>query len=136
MSSSTDEIQQWVTLAAAAADDKKAADVVIIDIGEVFAVSDYFLVASGSNPRQVHAIVDGIEERVSAAGGPKPVRVEGKEEREWVLMDYGAFVVHVFHQEQRDFYQLEKLWGDRPRLEWEPLRTPRSGLNSAATAVD
>ncbi len=127
MSSSTDEIQQWVTLAAAAADDKKAADVVIIDIGEVFAVSDYFLIASGSNPRQVHAIVDGIEERLSEAGGPKPVRVEGKEAREWVLMDYGAFVVHVFHQEQRDFYQLEKLWGDRPRLEWEPLRTPEAG---------
>lgn len=127
MSDSTDEIQKWVTLAAAAADDKKATDVVIIDVGDVFAVSDYFLVASGSNPRQVHAIVDGIEERLTADGGPKPVRVEGKEEREWVLMDYGPFVVHVFHQEQRDFYQLEKLWGDRPRLEWEPLRAPEAG---------
>ena len=127
MSSTTDEIQQWVKLAAAAADDKKADDVIIIDVGDVFAVSDYFLIASGSNPRQVHAIVDGIEEQLTSAGGPKPVRVEGKEEREWVLMDYGAFVVHVFHQEQRDFYQLEKLWGDRPRVEWEPLRAPEAG---------
>ncbi len=127
MSDTTDEIQHWVELAAAAADDKKATDVIIIDIGDVFAVSDYFLIASGSNPRQVHAIVDGIEERLTRVGGPKPVRVEGKEEREWVLMDYGAFVVHVFHQEQRDFYQLEKLWGDRPRVGWEPRRAPEAG---------
>ncbi len=127
MNSSTDEIQQWVRQAAAAADDKKAADVLIIDVGEVFSVTDYFLIASGSSSPQVHAIVDGIEERLTRDGGPKPVRIEGKESREWVLMDYGAFVVHVFHQEQRDFYQLEKLWGDRPRLEWEPLRTPEAG---------
>jgi len=127
VNSSTDEIQQWVRQAAAAADDKKAADVLIIDVGEVFSVTDYFLIASGSSSPQVHAIVDGIEERLTRDGGPKPVRIEGKESREWVLMDYGAFVVHVFHQEQRDFYQLEKLWGDRPRLEWEPLRTPEAG---------
>ncbi|MEZ5243960.1 MAG: ribosome silencing factor [Acidimicrobiales bacterium] len=127
MTSSTDEIQDLVRLAAAAADDKKAADVVIIDVGDVFAVSDYFVITSGSNPRQVHAIVDAIEERLARDGGPSPVRVEGKEAREWVLMDYGSFVVHVFHQEQRDFYQLEKLWGDRPRLEWEPVRTPELG---------
>ncbi len=127
MNSSTDEIQQWVRLAAAAADDKKATDIIIIDVGEVFAVSDYFLIASGSSNRQVHAIVDGIEERLTRDGGPKPARIEGKESREWVLMDYGSFVVHVFHQEQRDFYQLEKLWGDRPRLDWVPLRTPEAG---------
>ena len=87
----------------------------------MFSVSDYFVVTSGASNRQVHAIVDGIEEEVKKAGGPGPVRVEGLDEREWVLMDYGAFVVHVFHQEQRDFYQLERLWGDRPRVEWEPL---------------
>lgn len=127
MNSPTDEIQQWVKLAAAAADDKKADDVIIIDVGDVLSVSDYFLIASGSNPRQVHAIVDGVEERLTREGGPKPVRVEGQEDREWVLMDYGPFVVHVFRQEQRDFYQLEKLWGDRPRVEWEPLRTPEAG---------
>lgn len=114
------EIERWARMAADAADDKKAADTLILDVGEVFTVSDYFVITSGSNPRQVHAIVDGIEEDITEAGGPKPVRVEGKEEREWVLMDYGPFVVHVFLQEQRDFYQLERLWGDRPRLDWQP----------------
>ncbi len=119
-----DELLHHVRIAAGAADDKKATDTIIIDVGEVFSVSDYFVVTSGSNPRQVHAIVDGIEDEVKKIGGPSPVRVEGLDQREWVLMDYGAFVVHVFHQEQRDFYQLERLWGDRPRVEWEPL-TPR-----------
>ncbi len=127
MSESVEEIQKWARLAAIAADDMKADDTIIIDVGEVFAVSDFFVISSGSNPRQVHAIVDGIEDRLTAAGGPKPVRVEGKEEREWILMDYGAFVVHVFHRDQRDFYQLEKLWGDRPRLEWLAERTPEAG---------
>jgi ribosome-associated protein len=122
-----DEIRRWTKLAAIAADDKKADDTIIIDVGDVFAVSDYFVITSGSNPRQVHAIVDGIEERIAVDGGPKPVRIEGKEEREWVLMDYGAFVVHVFVREQRDFYQLEKLWGDRPRVEWTPERSRWTG---------
>lgn len=119
-----DELLRLVRVAAAASDDKKATETLIIDVGEVFAVSDYFVITSGSNPRQVHAISDAVEEEVKNAGGPSPVRVEGLDQREWVLMDYGAFVVHVFHQEQRDFYQLERLWGDRPRVEWEPL-TPR-----------
>ncbi len=127
MSETIDEIEEWVRLAALAADDKKADDTIIIDVGDVFAVTDYFVITSGSNPRQVHAIVDGIEEDLAAAGGPRPLRVEGKEEREWVLMDYGPFVVHVFHRDQRAFYQLEKLWGDRPRVEWETQRTTEAG---------
>ncbi len=119
-----DELLHHVRIAAGAADDKKASDTLIIDVGDVFSVSDYFVVTSAPNSRQVAAIVDSVEEEVKKVGGPSPVRVEGLEEREWVLMDYGAFVVHVFHQEQRDFYQLERLWSDRPRVEWEPL-TPR-----------
>ena len=116
-----DELLRLVRVAAAAADDKKADETLIIDVGDVFAVSDYFVITSGSNPRQVHAIADAVEEEVKNAGGLGPVRVEGLDQREWVLMDYGAFVVHVFHREQRDFYQLERLWGDRPRVEWEPM---------------
>ena len=127
MTEPIDEIRQWAQLAALGADDKKADDTIIIDVGDVFAVSDYFVITSGSNPRQVHAIVDGVEEFVVTRGGPRPVRVEGKEDREWVLLDYGSFVVHVFHQEQRNFYQLEKLWGDRPRVEWQAERAPEAG---------
>lgn len=118
-----DDLLRFVRLAAAAADDKKAADPVIIDVGDVFSVSDYFVIASGASPRQVHAITDAVEEEIKKAGGPGPVRVEGAESREWVLLDYGPFVVHVFRQDQRDFYQLERLWGDRPRVAWEPLRS-------------
>ncbi len=125
--SEADELVRWVRRAATAADDKKATHTVIIDVGEVFAVSDYFVVTSASNPRQVHAIVDSIEEQLKADDGPAPVRIEGLDDREWVLMDYGAFVVHVFQQEQRDFYQLERLWGDRPRLSWEPAARPEVG---------
>tara|TARA_B100000676_G_scaffold223742_1_gene221059 strand:- start:34 stop:417 length:384 start_codon:yes stop_codon:yes gene_type:complete len=116
-----DELLRLVRVAAAAADDKKADETLIIDVGDVFAVSDYFVITSGSNPRQVNGIADAVEEEVKNAGGPGPVRVEGLDQREWVLMDYGAFVVHVFHREQRDFYQLERLWGDRARVEWEPM---------------
>ncbi len=116
-----DDLLDLVQLAAAVADDKKATDPIIIDVGDVFSVSDYFVVASGSNSRQVAAIVNAVEEEVRNVGGPSPLRVEGAESREWVLMDYGPFVVHVFHQEQRDFYQLERLWGDRPRVAWKPL---------------
>lgn len=116
-----DDLLDLVQLAAAVADAKKAADPIIIDVGDVFSVSDYFVVTSGSNPRQVAAIVNAVEEEVRNVGGPSPLRVEGAESREWVLMDYGPFVVHVFHQEQRDFYQLERLWGDRPRVAWKPF---------------
>lgn len=120
-----DELLRLVRVAAAAADDKKADETLIVDVGDVFAVSDYFVITSGSNPRQVQAIADAVEDEVKKSGGPGPVRVEGLDQREWVLMDYGAFVVHVFHREQRDFYQLERLWGDRPRVDWEPMN-PRS----------
>ena len=116
----TADLLTAVRCAATAADDTKAIDTLIIDVGEVFAVSDYFVITSGANPRQVRAIVDAVEQDVRAALGLTPVRVEGQEQREWVLLDYGAFIVHVFHQEQREFYQLERLWGDRPRMSWKP----------------
>jgi len=122
--SQADELVRWARAAAAVADDMKATDTLIIDVGEVFAVSDYFVITAGSNSRQVHAIVDAVEENLRGLGGPSPIRIEGLQGREWVLMDYGGFVVHVFQQQQREFYQLERLWGDRPRVSWEPSVRP------------
>jgi len=97
----------------------KAIDTIIIDVGDVLAITDHFVITSGSSTRQVKAISDAIEEEVRLAGGPSPRRIEGGDAREWMLLDYGEFVVHVFVSEQRQFYQLERLWGDRPRIEWK-----------------
>jgi ribosome-associated protein len=91
----------------------------VLDVGDVLAVTDLFVITSGGNARQVKAIVEEIERKIAEAGGPRPLRVEGLDTLEWVLLDYGPFVVHVFNEEQRAFYRLERLWGDRPRLEWK-----------------
>ena len=105
-------------MAARAADSKQARDVVVLEVGEVLALCGWFVIASGSNDRQVKAICDEVERQLHEAGGPKPVRIEGLDDRQWVLMDYGDVVVHVFQQEQREFYDLERLWADVPRLDW------------------
>jgi ribosome-associated protein len=91
---------------------------VVLEVAEVLALCGWFVIASGGNDRQVKAICDEVEAQVHAAGGPKPKRIEGLQDRQWVLMDYGDVVVHVFQQEQRDFYDLERLWADVPRIEW------------------
>ena len=85
-------------------------------MGEVLAITDWFVVTAGGNPRQVRAIVEEVEEQLTKAGGPKPVRIEGKDTLNWVLMDFGGFVVHVFSEDAREYYDLERLWSDVPRL--------------------
>ena len=105
--------------AARAADDKLGLDTVVIDVGDVLAITDHFVITSGSNPRQVRAIAESIEEEIGLAGGPKPIRVEGLEQLEWVLLDYGPFVVHVFHSETRSYFDLERLWSDCEQVDWE-----------------
>lgn len=102
-----------VLVAAQAAADKKAQDIVVLDVSEHLALTDAFLICSGTNERQVDAIVDGIEDSI----GGKPVRREGKGTGRWVLLDFGDFVVHVQHSEERAFYDLERLWKDCPRIE-------------------
>ena len=110
--------------AAAAARDKLAQDVLAFDVSEQLALTDVFLLCSASNDRQVKAICDEVELQVHEAGGPKPKRIEGLEDRLWVLMDYGDVVVHVFQQEQREFYDLERLWARAPRAELpEPFQS-------------
>lgn len=108
--------QQWVRIALDAAEEKLGTNSRAFFVGESIGITDWFAVTSGNNGRQVRAIVDEIEEQVAKAGGPRPLRVEGKDTLNWVLMDFGAFVVHVFDTESRDFYDLERLWRDMPEL--------------------
>ena len=120
---STDQPGKWACLAARAADDKLGNETVVIAVGELLAITDHFVITNGSNRRQVKAITEAVEEHLSAVGGPKPVRIEGLDELDWVLMDYGEFVVHVFDSDTRSVYDLERLWGDCPTVEWQPATT-------------
>ncbi len=92
----------------------------MFDVGPILAVTDHFVITSGENVRQVKAIVDDIEEKVAAEGGPRPLRVEGRDSLEWVLLDYGPFVVHVFNADQRAFYKLDRLWADCEKVPIRP----------------
>jgi ribosome-associated protein len=102
--------------AARAAYDKKAFDLVVLDLRSVAGFTDFFVICSGQNPRQVKAIADAIEETLGKAR-LKPAHIEGYERAEWVLLDYFNFVVHVFNLETRRFYALERLWGSAGRVE-------------------
>ena len=104
-------------VAAAAAVEKVATHVVAVDVAERLGLTDAFLIASGASERQVNAIVDGIEERLLAAEQIKPLRREGRSDGHWVLLDYGHFVVHVQHREDREFYALDRLWKDSPQID-------------------
>jgi ribosome-associated protein len=109
----TDTATALALTAAQAAADKLATDIVLIDVSERLAITDVFVVATGSNERQVEAIVDAVEERLRAES-VKPIRREGQRDGRWVLLDFGDIVVHVQHSEERIFYSLERLWKDCP----------------------
>jgi ribosome-associated protein len=102
--------------AIAAAEDKKALDLVVLDLRKAAGFTDFFLICSGGNTRQIRAIADGIIEAL-AAGGAKPAHVEGYDRSEWILLDYFDFIVHIFATERRLFYGLERLWGNADRIE-------------------
>lgn len=102
-------------VAARAVADKKAERTVVLEVGEVLSITDLFVITSAPNTRLVKTIVEEVEKQVKAAGGPAPLRTEGVAECQWVLMDYGDFVVHVFLDEVRAYYDLERLWSDVPR---------------------
>ena len=105
-----------VTTAVNAALDKKAHDVVVLDLRETPAFTDFFVLCSGQTQRQVKAIADAVEETLRAAK-VRPAHVEGYDRAEWVLMDFFSFIVHVFTPQTRSFYALERLWGDAERIE-------------------
>lgn len=110
--------QMLAISAARAADAKKGDDVLVIDVGDVLAITGLFVVVSASNRRLVSTLADAVEADVRAQLGRSPIRVEGLKEQQWVLLDYGDVVVHVFVDEARRFYEIERLYRDRPRLEW------------------
>jgi ribosome-associated protein len=112
-----------IHVAAKAASDKLATEILAFDVSEQLAITDAFLLASANNERQVSSIVDEIEEKLRAEG-TKPIRREGAREGRWVLLDYGDIVVHVQHEEERQFYALERLWRDCPAIELPEDVTP------------
>ncbi|HEX7459089.1 MAG TPA: ribosome silencing factor [Acidimicrobiales bacterium] len=105
-------------VAARAADAKSGEDTTVLAVGELLGLTDAFVITSGTNTRQVKTIVDEVERQVKEAGGLRPIRVEGLDDARWVLMDYGDFLVHVFLDEAREFYDLEHLWAEATRMAW------------------
>ncbi len=108
--------REMVTLACQALDDKKGKDIKVIDIHEVSVIADYFVIASGSNQNQVQAMVDNVDEQLGRAGY-EAKQVEGTKNSAWVLMDYGDVIIHVFDEENRLFYDLERIWRDGKELD-------------------
>ena len=104
--------------AAESADAKLGHETVVLAMGELFGVVDAFVITSAANTRHVRTLVEEIERRIKELHGIAPVRTEGLGDATWVLMDYGDFIVHVFLQETRDYYDLEHLWSGAPRVPW------------------
>jgi ribosome-associated protein len=121
----TDEALAMARVAVVAAADKKAQDVVVLDVSEQLVITDLFVIASAPNERQVQAIVEEVEEKMRLAGS-KPTRREGAREGRWVLLDFVDVVVHVQHSEERGFYGLDRLWKDCPRVTF-----PEAGFGPA-----
>lgn len=132
-----DELKAQVAIAVRACNEKKAEDISILRLdAQASGFTDYFVICSGANPRQVEAIADEVDEKLSRAG-IEPSHVEGKTQAEWVLLDYVDFVVHIFSESARKFYDLERLWKTATRLEPSDLEKPEvkravAGAKSAA----
>ncbi len=110
-----EQLDERICTALTAAGDKKALEMVVLDLREVASFTDYFLITSGTNVRQVQAIADEVVEQLKKQG-TRPARVEGYNTAEWVLVDYGDFILHVFEDKARKFYDLERLWRDAKRV--------------------
>jgi ribosome-associated protein len=112
-------LPKQITAAIQAAEDKQARDLIVLDLSKASGFTDYFVICSGTNPRQIRAIADAVIEALGSDGA-KPAHVEGYERSEWILIDYFDFIVHIFAPETRVFYGLERLWGNAERVELEP----------------
>lgn len=125
MSNNLSTLPPEILAAYRAAESKKALDVKILNLQDISSFTDYFLICSGTNPRQNHAISDEIGEQLAKLG-LKPISTEGYESANWILMDYGDFLVHIFSEEARAFYDLERLWGIAP-----PVEVPAEAVSAA-----
>jgi ribosome-associated protein len=111
------ELDPELQLAVRCADDKKAARMLVLDLRSIVSFTEFFMIADGANQRQVQAIADEINEQLKKQFGRRPVRIEGYGTAEWVLLDYGDFIIHLFNAEARDFYDLERLWRDAGKVD-------------------
>lgn len=115
-----ESVSTWTRIAAEAAWSKGGEETVVLQVGEILAITEAFVITTGGNRRQVAAIIDEVEARLKSEAGISPLRAEGLKDGEWALLDYGDFVVHVFGTEARAYYSLERLWSDAPRLDFAP----------------
>jgi ribosome-associated protein len=111
------ELDENLRLAIACANEKKAVNTVVLDLREIASFTEFFVITSGTNQRQVQAIADEIQEQLKTLLDSRPIRIEGYNTAEWILLDYGDFIAHVFDQKSREFYDLERLWRDARRVE-------------------
>lgn len=126
-------ITHQLRLIADAMYDKKANDVVSIDLREVEgAITDFFVICDASNTTQVGAVADNVMQKLKEEEGLKPLRTQGSENNFWIIQDYGHIVVHIFMKEYREFYRLEALWADAPHKEYKERRAPKKGARKAA----
>ena len=110
-------LPQEVKLSVKASQDKKAEDIIVLDLRDISSFTDFFVIVTGNSTRQNTAIYESIAQELKK-GRLMPIGVEGRDLAEWILIDYGSFVVHVFSKQARGYYSLEKLWGDAPRLSY------------------
>lgn len=116
MSKETLGAKEMITAAANAAADKQASDLVVLEVYEILNITDYLLICSGKSERQTKAIADEVRTTIRELGG-RPLRAAGEDLGDWILIDYGDFVIHIFTEEKREYYQLERLWSDAPKLD-------------------
>ncbi|MGH3493970.1 MAG: ribosome silencing factor [Sciscionella sp.] len=131
--SATEKARSLALVAANAAADKLANDIIVVDVSQQLVITDCFVIASAPNERQIGAIVDAVEEKMRAAG-TKPARREGAREGRWVLLDFVDVIVHIQHSDEREYYALERLWKDCPRIEFDPA--PAGGEPETAASTD
>ena len=115
------KVKEMATIAIQALEDKKAEDICVIDISEVSVLADYFIIAGGNNTSQIQALSDAVDEKLGKAGYPLK-QIEGYQSANWILLDFGDIIVHVFDRENRLFYDLERIWRDGKKIDLEEFK--------------